>query len=347
MPIIANGGAMNILVIGAGAWGTTLATLVARAGNTATLFCRHPEVYVSLNESRRHPVSLSGFSLPVEIDVVDDLVDALGSNPALIIVAVPTSGVEQVARILADCGYLGVIASATKGIDPETLRTSTQRIIEVTGNRERVAALSGPNLATEIAGGLPAAAVVASTRQQTAQLVQRGLMSPTFRIYTSSDIVGVELAGALKNVMAIGAGIADGLTAGQNAKAAFITRGIAEITRLGMACGADPMTFAGLAGIGDLMATCGSTLSRNHTVGRRLAEGELLRDIIATMTEVAEGVPTTRAAIALGERLGVELPIATQIGNVLFNNVSPHHAIAQLLARDAAPEVRPVDLRGL
>lgn len=337
---------MNVLVIGAGAWGTTLSALVARAGNSATLYSRSSLVYASLRDNRTHPVSLAGFSLPGEINVTNDLSDAVRSSPKLIVVAVPTSGIEQVARSLAGVGYQGVIVSATKGIDPETLQTSTQRIIQIVGDPERIAVLSGPNLATEIAGGLPAAAVVASERHQTAELVQRVLMSINFRIYTTSDVIGVELAGALKNVMAIGAGIADGLNAGQNAKAAFITRSIAEITRLGMACGADPMTFAGLAGIGDLMATCGSTLSRNHTVGRRLAKGERLGDILERMTEVAEGVPTTRAAIALGERHGVELPIATQIGNVLFNNISPQTAIAQLLARDAAAEVRPVEHHG-
>ncbi len=337
---------MNILVIGAGAWGTTLAALVVRAGNTATLYSRSPQVHASLRDNRTHPVSLTGFSLPGEVDVTNDFSDAVRSSPELIVVAIPTSGVEQVTRSLAGTGYDGVIASATKGIDPETLQTSSQRIIHLVGDPERIAVLSGPNLATEIAGGLPAAAVVASERRQTAQLVQRGLMSPNFRVYTSSDVIGIELAGALKNVMAIGAGIADGLNAGQNAKAAFITRGIAEMTRLGVACGADPMTFAGLAGIGDLMATCSSPLSRNHTVGRRLAEGNSLEDILETMTEVAEGVLTTRAAIAMGERHGVELPIATQIGNVLFNNVSPREAIAELLARDAAAEVRPVDHRG-
>ncbi len=337
---------MNVLVIGAGAWGTTLSALVARAGNSATLYSRSFQVYASLRDHRTHPASLTGFSLPGEINVTNVLMDALSTNPDLIVVAVPTSGVEQVARNLAGIGYQGVIVSATKGVDPKTLQTSTQRIVDLVGDPERIAVLSGPNLATEIASGLPAAAVVASERQQTAQLVQLGLMSLTFRIYTTADVVGVELAGALKNVIAIGAGISDGLNAGQNAKAAFITRGIAEMTRLGMACGADPMTFAGLAGIGDLMATCGSTLSRNHTVGRRLAGGESLEDILETMSEVAEGVPTTRAALSLGARHGVELPIASQIGNVLFHNVSPRAAIAHLLSRDATAEVRLVDHLG-
>lgn len=331
---------MKVLVIGTGAWGTTLAALVDRAGHGATLFGRNTEVITTLGETRRHPVSLPGFELSLRVNVTDKWSTVISARPDIIVVAVATSGIDMVANMLSKAEYDGVVVTATKGIDPASLMTATERIESKIRDAGRIAALSGPNLAGEIAMGLPAAAVVASVRDETATLVQRCLMSPAFRLYTSSDVVGVELAGALKNVMAIGAGIGDGLNAGQNAKAAFITRGIAEMTRLGIACGADPMTFAGLAGIGDLMATCGSTLSRNHTVGRRLARGERLDDILATMSEVAEGVATTRAALALGERHHVELPIATQIGNVLFHSVPPQEAIARLMSREATGETR-------
>lgn len=332
-------GTMDILVVGAGAWGTTLAALVDRAGHHSTLYSRSPDVCAALRETRGHPVSLPGFHLPESINVSSDWDAVIDADPDLVVVAVPSSSVDQAARVLAEFQYDGVIVSATKGIDPDTLLTSTDRIVSRIGGPDRIAALSGPNLAAEIARGLPAAAVVASTSPESARKVQHALMSPVFRIYTSADVVGVELAGALKNVIAIGAGIGDGLEAGQNAKAAFITRGIAEMTRLGVACGADPMTFTGLAGIGDVMATCGSTLSRNHTVGRRLAADERLDDILNGMPEVAEGVLTTRAALSLGRQNGVELPIATQIGNVLFKGVSPQEAIAQLMARDATHEL--------
>lgn len=329
----------HVLIIGAGAWGTTLSSLVVRAGHRCTLYSRNEDVCRSLRQTRRHPTSLPRFVLPETVEVISELDSAIAAEPDVVVVAVPAAGIDDVAGRLADATFRGTIVAATKGIDPATLRTSTERIGERVGGSDRIAALSGPNLAMEIACGLPAAAVVASVSQPTAMKVQRSLMSPAYRIYTSTDVVGVELAGALKNVIAIGAGIGDGLEAGENAKAAFITRGIAEMTRLGVACGSDPMTFAGLAGIGDLMATCNSTLSRNHTVGRRIARGERLTDILGDMSEVAEGVPTTRAAVALGRKFDVELPITTQMARVLFDGVAPRDALAELMARDAKGEL--------
>jgi glycerol-3-phosphate dehydrogenase (NAD(P)+) len=230
------------------------------------------------------------------------------------------------------------VVTATKGIDPETLRTSSERLAAALPDVS-IVALSGPNLAAEIAAGHPAAAVVAGDDETAVRLARTALMSSAYRIYTSEDITGVEIAGALKNVIAIGAGIADGLAAGQNAKAAYMTRGIAEMTRLGMAMGANPLTFAGLAGIGDLIATCSSEKSRNHTVGRGLAAGLTLEAVLARLPEVAEGVPTTRAALRLGKVKGVELPIATQIARVMFDGVAPAEAIAALMARDATEEL--------
>jgi len=329
---------LNVLIIGAGAWGTTLTGLVDRAGHNAILYGRNQQVVTTLRHTRRHPVSLPNFVLPDAVAVTDDWAWACDTQPDVVVMAVSTAGVEMVADMLAEAELDSVIVSATKGIDPETLLTASSRVGTRLERADRISALSGPNLAVEIAQGLPAASVVASTSIATAKRVQSALMSPTFRMYTSLDLLGVELAGALKNVIAIGAGIGDGLNAGNNARAAFLTRGVAEMTRLGVACGANSMTFAGLAGIGDLMATCGSTLSRNHTVGARIARGERLDSILGDMREVAEGVPTTRAAIALAARHGVEMPIATEIGHVLFDGFDPHEAIARLMARDATSE---------
>jgi glycerol-3-phosphate dehydrogenase (NAD(P)+) len=330
---------MNVVVIGSGAWGTALSGVAHRAGSRVTLVARNPEVYRSLADHRRHPVSLVGFRLPMEVNVVPDAGTGLRHPPDCVLVAVPSVAVDAVAALLAAHRYGGPVVTATKGIDPDRLSTSSQRLATAIGDPDRVAALSGPNLAGEIAAGQPAAAVVAAADGAIAAAARTVLMSDRFRIYTSSDVIGVEIAGALKNVIAIGAGIADGLEAGQNAKAAYMTRGIAEMTRVGVACGANPMTFAGLAGIGDLMATCNSERSRNHTVGRGLAEGRTLASILSDLHEVAEGVPTTRAALALGRAKGVDLPIATQIARIMFDGVPPQRAIADLMARDATDEL--------
>lgn len=330
---------MNVVIIGSGAWGTTLAGLVTRAGSKATLVVRNPETYRSLSKRRRHPVSLPGYTLPTEVQLARSIEDALDTGPDLVIVAVPTAAIDDVGEVLARSHYRGPIVTATKGLDPDTLRTASDRICDAIEDELRLAVLSGPNLANEIAAGLPAAAVVAAHDEPVSQVVRRALMSDGYRVYTSSDVTGVEIAGALKNVIAIGAGIADGMNAGQNAKAAYMTRGIAEMARLGVACGANPMTFAGLAGIGDLMATCNSEQSRNHTVGRGLAMGRSLEEILAGMHEVAEGVPTTKAALRLGKVKGVEMPIVAQLAAIMYEGLAPEDAIAELMAREATGEL--------
>ena len=330
---------MNVVIIGSGAWGTTLAGLVTRAGSKATLVVRNPETYRSLSKRRRHPVSLPGYTLPTEVQLARSIEDALDTGPDLVIVAVPTAAIDDVGEVLAQSHYRGPIVTAAKGLDPDTLRTASDRICDAIEDELRLAVLSGPNLANEIAAGLPAAAVVAAHDEPVSQVVRRALMSDGYRVYTSSDVTGVEIAGALKNVIAIGAGIADGMNAGQNAKAAYMTRGIAEMARLGVACGANPMTFAGLAGIGDLMATCNSEQSRNHTVGRGLAMGRSLEEILAGMHEVAEGVPTTKAALRLGKVKGVEMPIVAQLAAIMYEGLAPEDAIAELMAREATGEL--------
>ncbi|MDP9364273.1 MAG: NAD(P)-dependent glycerol-3-phosphate dehydrogenase, partial [Chloroflexota bacterium] len=233
-----------------------------------------------------------------------------------------------------------VVISAAKGLERRTLRRMTEVVREElpASAAARVCALSRPNLAPEVGAGKPAAAVIAGA-STAAERARDLLMGPQFRCYTNQDVVGVEIGGALKNVIALGAGIGDGLAAGDNAKAAFLTRGIAEIARLGVAVGAEPLTFAGLTGLGDLVATCASPLSRNRRVGQELAKGRSLAEVLAGMSQVAEGVTTTEAARELGRRAGVELPITEQMHAVLFEGKSPLAAVADLMRRDAKDEL--------
>lgn len=331
----------RVTVIGGGAWGTTLAMVSVRAGNKTSLFVRDASARRFMTTQRRHPHSLQGITLPPEIAYPDDP-DASVALSDIVILAIPTQKLRAGILLLRDSLMGKVVVSAAKGIEIGTLLRPSRIVGDVLGDPDRTAicALSGPNLSGEIAAGKPATTVVASSDADAAERVQRTLMGDTFRIYTSPDVVGVEMGGALKNIIAIGAGIGDGLEAGDNAKAAFLTRGIAEITRLGMAHGAKPLTFAGLSGIGDLIATCSSPLSRNHQVGRGLATGATLEDVLAGMTEVAEGVDTTRAAIALARRSGTEMPIAEQMFKVLFERKSPVDAVRDLMIREPRSELQ-------
>ena len=330
-----------VAIVGTGAWGTTLALLAHRAGRRVILLARSAETADHLRATRHRPGHEQGPALPDDIDITCAEYEAL--RPALtVLIALPVqqlrAGIRPVAPRLAS----KVVVSCAKGLEVETLRRPSQIIADelaAAGVSATVCALSGPNLAAEIAAGKPASTVVASDDMGAARGVQAALTSAQFRIYTNADITGVEMAGALKNILAIGAGIADGMDAGDNAKAAFLTRGIAEIARLGIACGAEPLTFAGLAGIGDVMATCASPLSRNHRVGVALAEGKPLDAILSGMSEVAEGVPTTQAAVRLGRSLDVSIPITEQMHAVLFAGKSPLAAIAELMAREPTDEM--------
>lgn len=332
---------MNVTISGAGAWGTTLALLADRAGADVTLVAHRTDAARAMAEHRRHPRSLPGIAIPPTVRIT-----AIGDGlptPDLLVLAVPTQHLRSALPLLPAPFTDAAIVSAAKGIELGTLLRPSQVIAEGLGRNEGegIAVLSGPNLASEIAEGLPAAAVVAAHDERLAQSVQKTLGSGRFRLYTSGDPVGVELGGALKNIVAIGAGIADGMQLGDNAKAAFMTRGLAEITRLGVALGADPLTFGGLSGIGDLLATCASAHSRNHRVGVELAAGKPLGAIVAGMTETAEGIATTKAARDLAARLGVEMPIADALHGVLFEDREVGTAIEALLLRAPVPEVRP------
>jgi glycerol-3-phosphate dehydrogenase (NAD(P)+) len=327
-------------VIGAGAWGTTLAVLAVRAGSGSVLHVRDPILAAEIDVSRRNDRAQPGLILPVQVQVSSDLADVC-TGVDVIVVAVPSQAMRETAKAIAPYAGDAVVVSAAKGLE----RGSFKRMTEVLRDElpaaaaSRVCTLSGPNLAGEIAAGKPAVTVVAGSSAAAAERVRDLLMSPRFRCYTNEDVVGVEMGGALKNIVAIGAGMADGMEAGDNAKAAFLTRGIAEIARLGMAVGAQPLTFAGLAGLGDLVATCASPLSRNHRVGRELAKGRALPEVLNELGHVAEGVTSTEVAFALGNKLGVLLPIIEQMHAVLFEGKSPLEAVDQLMGREPKHEL--------
>jgi glycerol-3-phosphate dehydrogenase (NAD(P)+) len=327
-------------IIGSGAWGTTLALLLANKGIETVLWEHRAERAAEMVRLRENALFLPGFSFPAALEITDDLEKAADHKEVLILVT-PSQRMRENVRLLAPYVEKStILLSASKGIEVATLKRMSEIIAEeLPGTHERIAALSGPNLAREVAEGKPTAAVVAAHSDQVGIYLRTLLSTARYRVYTTQDIIGIELGGALKNIIAIGAGINDGMGYGENARAAFITRGLAEITRLGIAAGAHPLTFAGLAGLGDLVATCSSPLSRNHQLGRRLAAGEKLADILATSRGVAEGVTTTRAALQLAARYGVEMPITEHLARVLFEGSDPYQAVLELMMRDPKGEM--------
>ena len=327
-------------IIGATTWGTTLGILLAQNGVPVSLLTRSEPEAQTLTSQGRNARFLPDAPFPDSLSVTSQPESALRQS-SLVIIAVPSDRMrENVQRIESHLQPGAIILSATKGLElPSARRMSQVLEDELPANlHSGICVLSGPNLAKEIVQGKLASTVIASQNPDAAQAAQSALMSNNFRVYTSSDVLGVELAGALKNIVALGAGIGDGMEAGENAKAAFLTRGLAEMTRLGVAAGADPMTFAGLAGIGDVVATCSSRLSRNRYVGEQLAKGQSWADIRASMDNVVEGVNATQAALVLAKELDVEMPIAEMASRVLFDGLSPHRAMAELMSRPAGPE---------
>jgi len=282
---------------------------------------------------------LPGFPLPANLRVTADLADAVRGH-SLILLVTPSQTVRANARALAPLvGPDTIVVSGSKGIELGTHLLMTQVLEQELPQGTRVAALSGPNLAIEIARGMPAAAVVAARDHATAEEARTALNTARLRIYTGDDVVGIELGGALKNIIALGVGISDGLDYGDNAKASFMTRALAEISRLALAAGANPLTLAGLAGLGDLIATCSSPLSRNRTLGLELAKGRALDDVLAERKSVAEGVTTTRAALEMAADLGVELPITAAIASVLFEGASIIETVSALMLREPKREL--------
>lgn len=308
--------------------------LLARNGHDVVLWARTPAEAEALQQAREHQ-RLPGIGFPASLTVTADA-GALASA-GLLVLAVPSQTVrDNLRRIGAGLPPVAPLVSGVKGLERDTAKRVSEVVAEEMPGRATsvFCALSGPNLSREIARGLPSATVVACPDPAIAVTVRDAFMSPAFRVYTSEDVVGVELGGALKNIVAICAGMADGFAYGDNGKAAFITRGLAEITRLGVAAGAQPLTFAGLAGMGDLVATCYSPLSRNRRVGEELAKGRSLPEALAGLDDqVAEGVETTGAALLLARRLGVEMPITEALSRFLFEGLDPRRALMDLLVR--------------
>ncbi|HYM83379.1 MAG TPA: NAD(P)H-dependent glycerol-3-phosphate dehydrogenase [Candidatus Dormibacteraeota bacterium] len=331
-------GPAAVAVIGAGAWGTTLAALVARR-ESVSLVCRTPEAARRIASTRRNEARLPGVELPASVRPTAEPAALDGAE--LVIVAVPSAHVRStMAAFGPHVGARADVLSVVKGLERATLLRMSEVIAEAAAlDASRVAALSGPNLAPEIARGLPASAVVAATVGSVAARVADRLARRRFRLYVNSDLLGVELAGALKNVVAIAAGAAEALGFGDNGKAGLMTRGLAEMMRLGIAMGANPLTFAGLAGIGDIVATCGSPLSRNHRLGVELAAGRPWSEIESTLPGVAEGAYTVDAAIGLARRHGVEMPIAEEVHAALFEGKSARRCLVDLLARERRDEL--------
>lgn len=326
---------VRIAVVGAGSWGTALAMVAARNRHEVLLWAREPEVAEGINKTRRNPFYLSDFELPENIRATTNLAEAI-EGTAFALLVVPSHAMrETVNRLQPYLTSEVVIVSAAKGVENATLMRMEEVVADVLRERfePRYVALSGPSFAREVAGGDPTAIVAASRNREASELIQRSLSSSFFRIYTNTDVVGVELGGAVKNVVAIAAGVVRGLGFGTNAVAAIITRGLAEMTRLALAQGARVETMAGLAGLGDLVLTCTGELSRNRYVGVELGRGRKLQQILGEMREVAEGVKTTKSIHELGRRLGIEMPITESIYALLYEEKPALEAANELMGR--------------
>ena len=327
----------RVAVLGAGSWGTTLANLLAGKGEEVRLWAYEPEVVDAINRRHENPLFLPGYRLVSELHAFNDPREAVAGAP-IILSAAPSHAVRRViSQVRGSVKPGGLVVSATKGIESDTLALMSQ-VVEECLPEARFVALSGPSFALEVCQGQPTLVVAAARKAADARDAQRLFATPKFRVYSHDDVVGVELAGALKNVIAIAAGILEGLGMGHNPRAALITRGLAEITRLGIALGASPLTFAGLAGMGDLILTTTGDLSRNRALGVALAQGQTLEEFRSAHRTVAEGANTSKAGAALGSRMGVELPIIEKVGDVLFNGKPAREGIAELMTRELKSE---------
>jgi len=331
----------KIAIIGTTAWGITLGVVLAHKGLDVRLWARTEPEASELRSAGPNPALLPGIVFPPRLSITSLLSEALADAKAVIL-AVPSQTMRQNIKLVA--GYLNgsmLVMSAAKGLEIGSNKRMSQVIAEEIEPHfwSNICVLSGPNLSREILRDLPAATVVAAESEAIARIAQKLLTAPNFCVYTNTDVIGVELGGALKNIIALGAGMADGLGYGDNAKAAFITRGLTEMTALGVALGANPLTFSGLAGLGDLIATCASPLSRNHYVGVALTKGYSLTEITDSMDGVAEGVSTTFVAWNLAQQMGLEMPITEKIYQVLYSGVDPRQAAAELIAAEAKHEL--------
>ncbi len=336
----------SITVVGSGSWGTTLAISLARAGRRTTLLARSHEEAARLRAAGQHERFAPGVHFPLSLAIEGEPEVALRDCRVLLL-AVPSQSMRaNIEALKPHVPADAIILSCAKGFEQGSLKRMSEVVADVLSTHTpQIGALSGPNIAREILDGKPATTVVATPDHRMAEVAQRFLTTSHFRVYTGDDVVGIELAGALKNIIALGAGLADGLNAGDNAKAAFLTRGLAEIARLGIVLGASPLTFAGLAGLGDLVATCASPHSRNRRMGEALARGLSLDLARAQLGGIAEGVTTVQTARELAAQHGVELPIADQLYQVLFGGKLPQHAIVELMQREVKHELE--GMRGL
>ncbi len=328
-------------VIGAGAWGTALAIHAARMGHPTVLWAYEPQVVQAIEQRRENTTYLPGFVVPALLRATGDLARAVSTSKILLTV-MPTPHVARIARqMLPFLTDDHCIVSCSKGIDNESLETVNEVFERVLPRRLHLslAYLSGPSFAAEVAAGMPSAVTIAAIDRRTAKHLQKSLSSDRFRCYTSNDVIGVEMGGALKNVMAIAVGTADGLGFGHNARAGLITRGLSEITRFAVKKGGNPLTMQGLAGMGDLVLTCTGDLSRNRTVGIRLGKGEAIGDILDSMTAVAEGVLTAKSAHRLAEQLGVDAPIIEHTYRVIHEGLAPRAALEGLMSRPLKDEL--------
>jgi glycerol-3-phosphate dehydrogenase (NAD(P)+) len=334
---------VKITVFGAGGWGTALASILTEKHGEVTLYVRNSELATIMRHGRENVRYLPGVMLPDSLQIQENMEQALAGSD-LLIVATPSHGVRAAARSFAailprDC----IVVSATKGLEMETCLRMTEVLSqELPALGGRLAALSGPNHAEEVGRRIPSASVVGCRDRAVAEYVQDAFMMPFFRIYANSDVAGVELGGALKNVIALACGIGEGLGFGDNSKAALMTRGLAEIARLGSVCGADIATFSGLSGVGDLIATCTSPHSRNRRAGIEIAKGRTIDEIQSASNMVIEGVRATTAALDLAGKKGVEMPITESLQQVLYGGLSPRSAVLELMTRSKKHETEEV-----
>jgi glycerol-3-phosphate dehydrogenase (NAD(P)+) len=331
----------RICVVGAGSWGTALAHLLAAKGLSPVLWAYEPELRDQIEKDHENKLYLPGIQLAEGISVSNDLA-AVVADKDIVLMVVPSHLMRDVSIKMADSvNPDAIIVTASKGIEIGTHLTMTGVLDETLKNipKDRLTVLSGPTFAREVASNLPSVLTVAAENQETAEFLQQVFSAPLFRVYTNNDVTGVQLGGAVKNVIAVASGVGDGLGLGLNARAAMITRGLAEMRRLGIAMGADPHTFAGLAGVGDLILTCTGNLSRNYTVGTKLGQGMKLAEILADMRMVAEGVKTAKSIYNLSRRIGVEMPICNEMYHILYEDLDPREAVFRLMTRSLKHEI--------
>ena len=326
-------------VLGAGSWGTAFGKVLADAGTDTVLWARRDELARSIHEQHENPDYLKGIALPAALSATSRAAEAV-EGVDFVVLAVPSQSLrDNLAEVVSALPPDAVLVSLMKGVELGTMKRMTEVIVEVAGvPAHRVAVVSGPNLAKEIADGHPAASVVACIDAPTAERLQNACTTRYFRPYTNTDVIGCELGGAVKNVIALVVGMADGMGFGDNAKASIITRGLAETARLGAALGADPATFSGLAGLGDLVATCMSPLSRNRTFGERLGRGETLEQILAQKQQTAEGVKSCRSILDLARSHGVDMPMTEHVVSVVHDGMTPLDMVRSLMGRDTTSE---------